>query len=386
MGKIILKIIGVLLAIAVVVIAGFFFIIIASLSGEGDFYAPFILMAGLLSIVWIVTFAFGSLQRKMLWYGLCRMVLASIIAVFISIETQSCIAIIPAINEQGVDLRIYEPFKEESKIARLDEKSSLSISDSLPRINGATAMYPMYASFVQAVYQAGDYPYYNSIVQSGTTPVAYDALMEGDADVIFCASPSAEQVEEARLRNLEFHLTPIGSEAFVFFVNKENPVDELSVEQIQGIYSGKITNWKEVGGNDEGIRAYQRPKNSGSQTMLEKIMGEVPLMMPPQNNIAGGMGHIIDRTADYKNFGNAIGYSFLLFATEMVRNNDIKLLKVNGVYPEKNTIKNKTYPFTGEFYAVTISRDNKNVERLIEWILSPQGQSLIEKTGYVSLN
>ncbi|WP_279401693.1 substrate-binding domain-containing protein [Piscibacillus salipiscarius] len=66
------------------------------------------------------------------------------------------------------------------------------------------------------------------------------------------------------------NMTPIGREAFVFFVHADNPVDSLKVEEIQGIYSGNITNWKEVGGEDVEIRAFQRPEGSGSQTMLKR--------------------------------------------------------------------------------------------------------------------
>jgi phosphate transport system substrate-binding protein len=69
----------------------------------------------------------------------------------------------------------------------------------------------------------------------------------------------------------------------------------------------------------------------------------------------------------------------------MVKNNEIKLLKIDGVYPDRSTIKNKEYPLTAEFYAVTAGSSNPNVDKFIEWILSPQGQSLVEKTGYTPI-
>lgn len=69
-----------------------------------------------------------------------------------------------------------------------------------------------------------------------------------------------------------------------------------------------------------------------------------------------------------------------------VRNNQIKLIKVNGVYPDKNTIENNTYPFTDDFYAITTGANNKNVTNFVNWILSEQGQYLIEKTGYTPIN
>lgn len=193
-------------------------------------------------------------------------------------------------------------------------------------------------------------------------------------------------MEEAKSKGIELKLTPIGREAFVFFVNSKNTVTGLTTEQIQKIYSGEIKSWKEVGGKSESIRAFQRPENSGSQTMLQKLMEGKNLMTPPKEDVAASMGRIIEQAANYRNYKNAIGYSFLFFATEMVKNNQIRLLKVDGTYPERNTIKDKKYPLSDEFYAVTAGSKNPNVERLIKWILSPQGQSIVEKTGYTPLN
>lgn len=78
-------------------------------------------------------------------------------------------------------------------------------------------------------------------------------------------------------------------------------------------------------------------------------------------------------------------YSFLFFASEMIQNNEIKLLEVDGVKPDKNTIASGEYPLSAEFYAITAGSNNPNIDRFIEWILSPQGQYLVEKTGYTSI-
>ncbi|MNN73295.1 Phosphate-binding protein PstS 2 precursor [compost metagenome] len=110
-------------------------------------------------------------------------------------------------------------------------------------------------------------------------------------------------------------------------------------------------------------------------------------MSPSEKDFVSGMGAIIEQTADYRNYKNAIGYSFLFFATEMVQNGNIRLLEVDGVEPTRSTISSGEYPLAAEFYAVTRDKDhqNPNVAKLIEWILSPQGQELVEKTGYTPL-
>ena len=197
----------------------------------------------------------------------------------------------------------------------------------------------------------------------------------------------------AKAAGVELHLTPIGREAFVFFVNAENPVTGLTVEQIQKIYTGEIKNWREVGGKFQKILPYQRAENSGSQTALQRLMGDLPLMEPKKEERIGGMGGIITSVANYRNFKNAIGFSFRFYSTEMVKNDQIRLLALNGVEPTVDTIRDGSYPISSSFYAITASpigqpapeETNEDLAALINWILSEQGQWLIEETGYVGI-
>ena len=291
----------------------------------------------------------------------------------------------PSIGHE-IELWHYIPFSEGNRLARLPGNASIQLVDNLPRLDGATALYPVYASFVQAVYPPTlDYSYWQGIVRVSTTPEAYIRLINEDVDIIFCAPPSREQVAMAEEKGKTFNSTPIGKDAFVFFVNKSNPVNNLTIEQIQGIYSGRITNWSEVGGNNATILAYQRPANSGSQTALEFIMDGIPIMNPPVDRISVGMGMIIDEVAAYRNHGNAIGFSFLFFTTEMINSNEIKLLSIEGVSPTRETIQSNRYPFSGTFSAITTGNETENMKKFIEWILSDEGQYLIEKTGYVPI-
>lgn len=77
-------------------------------------------------------------------------------------------------------------------------------------------------------------------------------------------------------------------------------MESLTTQQIQDIYSGNITNWKDVGGNNERIRAFQRPEGSGSQSALLRFMEGKKLMSPPQKDVASGMGDIVTETAEYE--------------------------------------------------------------------------------------
>ncbi len=289
----------------------------------------------------------------------------------------------------------YAPYYEETKVAELSEESTLKINENIPKMDGATALYPIYSAFAKAVYpkEAIDKIAYmdNGVLTQKpcealschTTTDAYYNIVTGYADIIFVGGPSKEQEEFAKDNGVELVYTPIGKEAFVFFVNSKNPLENITINQIQDIYSGKITKWDELNVSGFGeIRAFQRDEGSGSQTALIKLMGNKELIKPIEENVIGGMGGIISKTADYKNYKNAIGYSFRYYSQEMVNNNQIKLLNIEGTEPNLNNIENGTYPIASEFFAVTRSDADENTKKLLDWILSNQGQELIKKTGY----
>lgn len=291
------------------------------------------------------------------------------------------------VSQKELSSYYYMPFTDSPYLARLDEKVSLqfTLDEELPRLDGATALFPVYCSFVEATYhKQADI---KSLVQFSRTTKAYENLIKGETDIIFVAGPSKEQMTMAKEAGVEFQMYPIGYEAFVFIVNSKNPVSNISIQQIRDIYSGKITRWSELGGNNAKIRPFQRDKNSGSQTAFEKIFGkENEMLAPEMRQVASGMGGLVDAVADYENHSNAIGYSFRYYIETMENNPGIKILSLNGIAPTKETIRNKTYPICDSFYAITVkSRETENVKRFIEWMQGSQAQALIEKVGYVGL-
>jgi phosphate transport system substrate-binding protein len=221
-----------------------------------------------------------------------------------------------------------------------------------------------------------------------TTHNAYLNLIDGKADIIFVTSPSAEELEYASQKGVELTVTPIVSEGFVFLTSSDNPVKNLSFRQIRDIYSGKITNWKDVGGEDKNIIAYQRQPNSGSQTgMLDLVIGPDEIMTAPTEKIIAEMGALVDAVAVYTNEEDAIGYSYYYYVTDMWKNDKVKLMAVDGIYPDKKTIGDGTYPIRTAYYAVIRSDEPKdsNARKLLDWILSGEGQQIAEGAGYVKL-
>lgn len=311
------------------------------------------------------------------------------VLIFLSLTIVSCITQKTAsdnilrVREGNINLQSYSPFAKKTKAVLLDTISTLRLETDLPLLNGATALYPVYSAFAQAIYPKKKYDWYGGEVACNNTIRAYEKLINKTADIIFVAPPSKKQLEEAENAGINFRFTPIGKEAFVFFVNSQNPVNELTIEQLQAIYSGEITNWKELGGNDEAIRPFQRNENSGSQTAFVNFMEGKTIIEPPTENVHYIMEPIVTQTADYTNYGNAIGFSFRFYVNEMVKSNGVKILKINGVYPDLETIGNGTYLLSSPFFAITLTDNNKpNVAKFLEWIVSEQGQYLVKKTGY----
>ena len=356
-------------------------VIIAWLSGM-VFLFPLIVVLFLSVSAVLIVKVFNQKTREKIVYRIITVAVA--LSIIYSIpgiygKTRS------VVQDSDVGAFEYEPFRENSKLVTLSEPSTLTLEDNLPIIDGATALYPVYSAFAQAVYPEKEYWQHDSEVMSNRTGEAYENLIYGRVDMIFAAAPSEEQLARAKKNNSELQLTPIGKEAFVFFVNSKNPVKGLTTDEIKGIYAGEIKNWDEVGGKKKSIRAFQRSEGSGSQTALQHFMGDVPIMDPPVEDIASLMGGIIDAVSDYRNYNNAMGYTFRYYSTEMVENNNIRLLSVNDVEPTIETIRSGTYPITNEIYAITAGSKNPHIDDFLEWILSDQGQEIVEKTGYVSI-
>ena len=287
----------------------------------------------------------------------------------------------------NINVDEYMPFREDSKIVKIDSKTlKFTEDDELPRIDGASAAFPVYSAFVNAVYpNTKETELYNGIFEYNNTRGGYQKLAQKEIDIFIGAQPSKEQVAFAKECGTEFVYTQIGWEAFVFFVHKDNPISSLTVEQLKGIYSGEITNWRELGGNDEKIIPFQRDEGSGSQSMMIRFMGDTPLMEAETKTIQG-MGAVVEQVVDYQSRAGSIGYSFRYYLEGIVQNPEVKMIAVEGVAPTAENIQNNTYPIITPVYAMTYENNpNPNVARLVEWILSEEGQYIIEQTGYVGM-
>lgn len=295
----------------------------------------------------------------------------------------------------STDLEKYKLYNKDNVLPELEQKSSLCLSaDEWPVLDGAEAAFPVYATFAKACYADIEKQPLEKIEQYVTftnTVWAYERLLSKEVDIFFGAMPSAEQLAMAEEQGEKIILTPIGKEAFVFFVNSSNKIDSLTAADIRNIYSGKIKDWKNLGSTPGRILAFQRPKNSGSQTLLEHIMGDVPLAKPLRNEYVDSMSGIVSKVAGYNNAEGAIGFSFRFFLQGMTlkgkRGTDVpKLLKIDGITPNDDNIRSDAYPFTTRLYAITLESNKKQVvQEFLQWMQSEEGQCLVQEVGYVKL-
>ncbi len=291
-----------------------------------------------------------------------------------------------------LDVAQYLPHEPGSDLVRLGENYTfgenhpLSDEHPLPVLDGAAALVPVYASVVENLYPIGSVTYEggtfsadneygenfaeDSLMQYNNTVRGYRAVVDGTVDILFCAAPSEGQKAYAAEADVELTYIPVGREAFVFFVHRDNPVTDLTTDQLRAIYAGKLRNWADVGGAHRPINPVTRLEGSGSQSAMDAFMGDTPY----------------GAKSPLSMFGGAIGFSFRYYLADMVANSQVKLLSVNGTYPDKAAIRAGAYPITAQFYAIyRTDNANPNVPKLIDWLLTEEGQRLVEEAGYVSI-
>ena len=255
-----------------------------------------------------------------------------------------------------------------------------------PTVDGSTATMPLMAAVLQKACGI-DAEQAESYVYASKTSQSWIALSNGDADLLLVYE-APESTKEQLAQGPELEVTAIGRDALVFIVNEQNPVESLTQDQLRDIYTGAVTNWAELGGNDQSIVAFQRDETSGSQTLFEKLLvgdRELTLTDPPTELRPGMMGALVDGLASYNNEGNAIGYSVYYYISEMYAQPGLKLIGVDGVQPEYDTIADSSYPLCNEFY-VAIRADEPEdspTRQLYNWICSEEGKQTLIDAGYV---
>lgn len=218
------------------------------------------------------------------------------------------------------------------------------------------------------------------------THESYTSLIARTAQLVLAArEPSEDELALARERGVQIRTAPVALDAFVFIVNRHNPVRNISPDQIRRIYTGRLTDWGELGGPKGEIHPYQRNRNSGSQEAMEKlVMKGLPMikatdleiprsMIGPFNAVRGDTG--------------GLGYTFYYYDTHMTFMPEIAMLGINGVSPAPPTIADRSYPFVAEVYVAWLSGlpAESPAAAIRDWLLTRDGQSVVAESGYVPI-
>ena len=258
-------------------------------------------------------------------------------------------------------------------------------AENMPRIDGSTATIPLGEAVTSVLLGK---PRAESAVEFTGTNNAYYRLVDGDCDILLVYEPPADALRYIDSQSSELEMVPIGRDALVFLVNTSNPVKSLTTAQLQDIYTGKTTNWNQVGGNDSDIKAFQRNPTSGSQTLMEKlVMANLTMATPPQEYIIGGMEGLVEAVATYNNSEYALGYNVYFYVSQMKNDERIQLLAVNDVVPSKQSIASGDYPFVNDFYVVIRKSEPEGspARVMYEWMQSKDGQALVDHEGYAAI-
>jgi hypothetical protein len=221
------------------------------------------------------------------------------------------------------------------------------------------------------------------------TYAALERLIPGNsnpADLLLAVEFHDETLAQAAERGANLVITPIAREGFVFILHKDNPVDSLTQQQIRDIYTGRITNWNQVGGLDEEIQPFTRNWDSGSQTAMENFM---------QGEQFSGFGDddaVMMQTMGRLLFGvqqaGSAGIGYNIFSWSMLQNLDemgLKTVAVDGIKPTNQALSDGSYPLMVYTYSY-FNYGNEKAQILTEWLLTEQGQKVIASAGYVGIN
>ena len=260
--------------------------------------------------------------------------------------------------------------------------------DNFPRLDGSTTMAPL-GEAIASVLLSERREDVSDLIAFNKTSQSVRNLGWGYCDIALVAEPPEDVLRELDAGGFEYEMSHISTDALIFTVNAENPVDSLTVEQIRGIYSGEITNWFDVGGYNVPIAAFQRNEESGSQAAMKRlIMKDTPAAEPPLDFVIGSMEGLMEAMRNFDGSEGAIGYTMYYYANDMKMAEGLKVIAVNGAAPDTDSIRSGLYPLPVKSFAlIAKSAEEESPQRIMrDWLLADDGQRLIESQGYVPVS
>lgn len=283
-------------------------------------------------------------------------------------------------------------FKQSNNSALSTEKINEDIiltQNELPRIGCSAITKQLTSSILKNFTQ--DENIADNVFDVDSTEEGFNKLIKDEVDVLISTYPTDDIMTFAKANGVDLEITPIAKDGFVFFTNTNNKIDSLKVSDIQKIYTGQIKNWSEIGGENIDIKAFQHPENSPTQNeMISSVMKNLKIIDAPKDVFyAKKFGEINDLIATYDNTKGALGYSYyyetkMLYDTDGKINNTIKILKLNGVMPDYDTIKNNDYPIISNYYLIKNKKNqSESLNIFTDAVMSDRGKNVIKEAGYI---
>jgi len=251
--------------------------------------------------------------------------------------------------------------------------------------NGSDTMVNLALAWAEAY--MGTYPGVRISVTGGGSGTGIAALINGTVDMVNASrAMKDDEWEQAQANGVHPVEYVVAMDAIAVVVNPQNPVEQLTIPQLSAMFTGKITNWTEVGGSDRPIVLLSRESNSGTYMyFLEHVIRYDPslqneffspdtLLLPSSEGISN----------EVRQNPNAIGYDGLGYVTP-----DQKTLKIAAaagkpyVYPSERTVHDGTYPIARPLYVYTAGEPTGALKHYLDWIRGPEGQGLVADLGFV---
>ncbi|MDR2772553.1 MAG: PstS family phosphate ABC transporter substrate-binding protein [Elusimicrobiota bacterium] len=242
-------------------------------------------------------------------------------------------------------------------------------------LEGSTTLLPIAQSAAEKYMDLN--PSANLVVRGGGSGVGITSLIDGICDI---ANSSREikpaEITAAQAKKKQIEVIAVAKDGITVIVSNNNPVSNLTQSQIADIYTGKVTNWSQVGGKNEKIVVVSRDSASGTFEAFAE------LALKGQKVIAGALMQSSNQAivSLVSKTSGAIGYVGVGYASQ-----SIKAVKVNGIAADKTTVQNGTYPFSRDLYMCVIGKPKGETKKFIDFVLSPQGQAIVEEQGFVSI-
>lgn len=256
--------------------------------------------------------------------------------------------------------------------------SLLSISASAQRIKGSDTVLPVAQQTAERF--MNQHPDTRVTVTGGGTGVGISALLDNTTDIAMASRP-IKFSEKMKIKSAGEDVAEIvvAYDALAVVAHPSNPVKQLTRQQLEDIFRGKITNWKQVGGDDRKIVVYSRETSSGTYEFFKESV------LKNKNYMASSLsmpatGAIIQSVSQTK---GAIGYVGLAYVSPRVKTLSVSYDGKHYSAPTVENATNKTYPIVRPLYYYYNVKKKAEIDPLIQYILSPDGQDIIKKSGYI---